>query len=104
MAWIRIGAPGDLPPGTLIEIIQDGEPYAVCNIDGRVHAMAGVCPHQGGPLGEGALEGSLVTCPWHSWQFDPATGVCAFNEEVRIPVYPVRVEENDILVDLPGLA
>ena len=104
MAWIRIGAPGELPPGTLIEIIQDGEPYAVCNIDGDVRVMAGVCPHQGGPLGQGALEGSLVTCPWHSWQFESSDGVCAFNEEVRIPVYPVRVEENDILVDLPGLA
>jgi nitrite reductase/ring-hydroxylating ferredoxin subunit len=88
----------------LIEIIQDGEPYAVCNIDGEVRAMAGVCPHQGGPLGQGALEGSLVTCPWHSWQFDAATGACAFNAELRIPTYPVRVEQNDILVDLPGLA
>jgi nitrite reductase/ring-hydroxylating ferredoxin subunit len=88
----------------LIEIIQDGEPYAVCNVDGHVRAMAGVCPHQGGPLGQGALEGSLVTCPWHAWQFDPVTGACAFNEELRVPTYPVRVEENDILVDLPGLA
>ena len=87
-----------------MEIIQDGEPYAVCNVDGEFRAMAGVCPHQGGPLGQGALEGSLVTCPWHSWQFESSNGACAFNEGIRIPTYPVRVEENDILVDLPELA
>jgi len=39
--------------------------------------------------------------PWHMWQFDSATGACAFNAELRIPVYPVRVEEKEILVDLP---
>jgi nitrite reductase/ring-hydroxylating ferredoxin subunit len=104
MAWINIGAPIEFPPGALREIVQDGELYAVCNVNGEIRAMAGVCPHQGGPLGEGGLEGSLITCPWHGWQFDSSTGICALNNDLRIPTYPVRVEDNAILVDLPELA
>ena len=116
MAWIRIGAPGDLPPGTLIEIIQDGEPYAVCNIDGHVRALAGVCPHQGGPLCSGRPRGRTVVdetaagdavmvrdleyiyCPWHQWGFELATGTTAVKPEWSIRTYPVRVVGNDVLV------
>jgi nitrite reductase/ring-hydroxylating ferredoxin subunit len=101
MAWIKIGATAELPPGTLMEVVQGEKLYAVCNIDGEFRALSGVCPHHGGPLGQGALEGSLVTCPWHAWQFESSNGACTFNNDLRIPVYPVRVEDNHILVDLP---
>ena len=65
-------------PVRLLEIVRGNDLYALCNVDGEVRAMAGVCPHHGGPLGQGALDGALVTCPWHAWQFDSATGaVCS---------------------------
>ena len=101
MAWIRIGTTDELPPGSLMEVLQNGEPYAVCNVEGEFRAMSGVCPHHGGPLGQGAMEGSLVTCPWHSWQFESSNGACTFDNTLRIRTYPVRVEKNDLLVDLP---
>jgi nitrite reductase (NADH) small subunit len=101
MAWEKLASLEELPAGALVEIARGDRLYALCNVGGEVRAMAGVCPHHGGPLGQGALEGSLVTCPWHAWQFDAATGVCAFNDEVRIPIYPVRIEDGQIMVDLP---
>jgi nitrite reductase (NADH) small subunit len=104
MAWIRIASLDEVPTGTLIEIIHDGKMYALCNAGGEIRAISGVCPHHGGPLGQGALDGHLVTCPWHAWQFDSATGACTFNSELRVPAYPVRVEENEILMDLPRRA
>ena len=102
MAFRKLASLDQLPEGSLLEIVLGKDLYALCNVGGEVRAMSGVCPHHGGPLGQGALEGSLVTCPWHMWQFDSATGACAFNEEVKIPTYPVRVEGSDILVDLPN--
>ena len=104
MPWTQVATLNELPDGCLLEVIHNGLPYAVCNTGGAIHALLGVCPHQGGPLGQGALDGSLVTCPWHAFQFDPATGVCDFNDELRVPTFSVRVEGNEILVDLPGRA
>ncbi len=101
MAFTRVARLSDLPPGELIEIIHNERPYALCNVGGDIRALHGVCPHQGGPLGQGALEDGLITCPWHSWQFDSATGDCTYFETLAIPVYPVRVEAEEILIDVP---
>jgi len=101
MPWISVATLDELPDGRLLEVVYGGKLYAVCNFEGEIRATSGLCPHHGGPLGQGAMDGPLITCPWHMWQFDSATGACAFNAELRIPVYPVRVEEKEILVDLP---
>jgi len=90
----------ELPPGSLIEVEREGAVFALCNVNGEFRALSGTCPHQGGPLGEGTLNGELVTCPWHMWEFDSASGACGFNGVIKVPVYPVRVEGNDVLVDL----
>jgi nitrite reductase/ring-hydroxylating ferredoxin subunit len=101
MPWTKLATLDELPDGRLIEIEMGDELYAICNVEGDIRAIYGRCPHHGGPLGQGALDGGLVTCPWHMWQFDSATGACAFNNGLKIPTYPVRVEGDDILVELP---
>ena len=50
-------------------LVGDGT-YAVCNAGGEIHALDGICPHAGGPLGQGALHGTTLVCPWHAWEFD----------------------------------
>lgn len=101
MAFQKLAVLADLPLGSLLEVVRGDDLYALCNVGGEVRALTGVCPHQGGPLGQGTMEGSLVTCPFHMWQFDSATGECEFNHALRIPTYPVRVEGGEILVDIP---
>jgi nitrite reductase (NADH) small subunit len=101
MPFQRLISLRELPPGELTEIERGDRLYALCNVGGEVRAMAGVCPHRGGPLGQGGLEGGVVTCPWHAWEFDSGTGACLFNDAVRVPLYPVRVEGGEILVDIP---
>jgi|SRR6185312_7479810 len=101
MAFHSVASVAELPEGSLLEVAYAGKLYALCKVGGEVRALSGVCPHHGGPLGQGALEGSLVACPWHAWQFDSSTGACAFNDELRIPTYSVRIEEGQILIDLP---
>ncbi len=74
---------------------------AIFNVEGTIYAMGGTCTHEGGPLGEGDLDGTVVTCPWHGAQFDVTTGQvvgppAAQNE----PAYEVLVEGEDISVDV----
>ncbi len=102
MAWTRIASRKELPPGTLIEVEHQGRYIAVCNVEGEVRALDGNCPHAGGPLGEGALNGEFVTCPWHMWDFHSQTGACSFNERVKVTVYPVKVEGDAVLAELPN--
>lgn len=100
MAWTKLATLAELPPGALIEVEVGDDLYALCNVGGEIRALSGVCPHQGGPLGSGVLHGDMVGCPWHMWEFHSGTGACAFNERVKIPTYPVKIEGADVMVDL----
>ncbi|MDE3196768.1 MAG: Rieske 2Fe-2S domain-containing protein [Acidobacteriota bacterium] len=100
MAWTKMTTTAELAPGSLMEVERDGKLFALCNVNGEVRALSGTCPHQGGPLGEGALNGDMIACPWHMWEFHSATGECGFNGLIKIPVYPVRVEGEDVMVDI----
>jgi nitrite reductase/ring-hydroxylating ferredoxin subunit len=77
-----------------------GSPVALCHAGGEVYALWGTCPHHGGPLGDGAIHGESVCCPWHGWEFNCATGRNEFNPDTRVQTYPVKIEGGDILVDI----
>ena len=86
--------------GTLVEI--GGHTVALFNAGGgRFYACGSVCPHEDGPLAEGWLEGDLVVCPWHGYDFSLTTGHCRVDEDLSIPVYPVRVADGVVQVDVP---
>jgi len=88
----------DLPAGTGRVVHVDGVAIALFNVDGRFHAIDNTCPHQGGPLGEGFLDGCRVTCPWHFWQFDVTRGHAPEFPEMTIDRYVVKVEGGDVFV------
>jgi nitrite reductase (NADH) small subunit len=98
--WIRVAKLTECPPGTVLERVAGDRVIALINAGGKLFAMDGVCPHQGGPLGEGELTGTTLTCPWHGWQFDVCTGEQQLNRRIRQPQFPVRMEVDDILVDV----
>ncbi len=100
MPFIKAGSLSKLTPGSMMQADLAGCEIALCNADGIVHAIGNTCPHAGGPLAEGALHGNMVTCPWHAWEYDCRTGQNDFDPEVTVPVYPVRIEGDDILVDV----
>jgi nitrite reductase/ring-hydroxylating ferredoxin subunit len=101
MAFVKVGSVSQLPPGSVLEADVEGNMYAVCNADGSLHALDGICPHAGGPLGQGALHGTMLVCPWHAWEYDCRTGVNDFDATVKVATFPVKVEGSDILIDLP---
>jgi nitrite reductase/ring-hydroxylating ferredoxin subunit len=101
MAFVRVGALSRLTAGSVTEAPIGEERYAICNVDGRIHALAGPCPHRGGPLGQGAVNGGNLTCPWHAWEFACSTGANDYNPEVKVSTFPVQSSGDDILIDIP---
>lgn len=98
--WIPVAAASECPPGTSIERVVGDRMVAIANVDGAYHAIDGLCPHQGGPLGTGVLCGTTLTCPWHGWQFDVTTGRHRISPTVRQAVHEVREEHGTLLVRL----
>lgn len=101
MALIKVGSLSELPPGSVTEFETNGATYAVCNLDGDLRCLEGICPHAGGPLGQGTLSGNFVVCPWHGWEFDCRTGANDLDEDLQVATYPVVVQNGDILIDVP---
>lgn len=62
--------------------------------------MNNVCPHRGGPLGQGIIEDGKIICPWHAWAFDVKTGVAVHTANAKVEVYEVKVEGDDVLAKL----
>lgn len=67
-------------------------------IDGRLIATAGKCPHAGGPLHKGRVCAGKLSCPWHGWTYDLASGECEESDDVSLARYDVSVEGDDIIV------
>ena len=101
MPRVKLASLANVPPGSVIPAQIGDDSYAVCNADGHIHVLDGICPHAGGPLGQGALHGSTLVCPWHAWEYDCRTGVCEFNPDVTVTKFPITVAGDDILIDLP---
>ncbi|MFQ5890939.1 MAG: Rieske (2Fe-2S) protein [Gemmatimonadota bacterium] len=94
---IKVATLSDIPLGTCIQVDAGDRVVAVFNVDGTIYAIGGTCTHKGGPLGEGELDGTVVTCPWHGAQFDVTTGqVVGPPAALSEPVYEVVIEGEDI--------
>ena len=101
MSICNIGQISAFPDGDVREVYAGGEPFAICNVDGQLHAVRGVCPHQGGPLGQGALHGNMLVCPWHAWEFDCLTGQHDYDPSITVETVAVVVNGDQVSLDLP---
>lgn len=96
----KVATLGQLGPGKAMEVEVNGEQIALCNVEGNIHAVSGVCPHAGGPLAEGELQDNVLTCPLHGWQFGVDSGRCMRIPAMKLKTYQVKVEGNDILLSI----
>jgi nitrite reductase (NADH) small subunit len=98
---VRVAALAEVPPGQPRLVDAGGTRMVLVRIGDRVHALGDVCAHKGGPLAEGKLSGTRLACPWHGWMYDVRTGQCLFpGRGGAVASYPVRVEGDDVWVDL----
>jgi nitrite reductase (NADH) small subunit len=98
--FVKMATLDQIPDGSAIEVEHDGRIYALFNVGGVISAIDGICPHQGGPLADGAIEGTCVTCPWHGWEFDVRTGKTPLGPKIKQAVYDVKVDGQDVLVSV----
>jgi nitrite reductase/ring-hydroxylating ferredoxin subunit len=97
---IKVAELTDLKPGEGKTVTAGDRELALFNVDGKFHCIDNVCPHRGGPLGEGVLEGTVAVCPWHGWRFDVCTGVSPAIATAKVDKFEVVVEGNDVKVKL----
>lgn len=100
MAMQRVAKVAEIPSGTIREFQVEGKAIALANVGGKFHAINNTCLHRGGPLGDGVLEGNVVTCPWHGWQYDVSTGKVQQNPAVGVDCYALEVRGEDIFVSV----
>lgn len=98
--FVKVATLSELPAGSAKSVNVGGTPVALYNLNGTVHATTDTCPHRGGPLGDGTLSETTITCPWHGFQYDVTSGRCLTNPGLSITCHPVKVEGQDILVQV----
>jgi nitrite reductase/ring-hydroxylating ferredoxin subunit len=98
MEFIPVATTDELPPGSRKTVVVGEREVALFNVAGTFYAIDNTCPHQGGPLGEGWLEGTVVTCPWHAWCFDLRTGAMTLGEFSQIDTFEVQVEGSVVSI------
>lgn len=99
MPYITVATTEELPPGTRLVIEVDGRVIAVFNVDNRYYAIEDECTHDGGPLADGELTGTVIECPRHGATFDITTGK-ALTMPATQPTarFPTRVEGSDVQI------
>ncbi|RAR62644.1 nitrite reductase/ring-hydroxylating ferredoxin subunit [Paraburkholderia unamae] len=114
----NVGRLDELPENDALTLDVDGRPVGVFKVGHKVYAVRNLCPHKRAPLARGTVEGTMLPtacageyrfgmegqvlkCPWHGWEFDIETGQCLFGvSDSRVKTYPVSVRDGDVYVDI----
>jgi nitrite reductase (NADH) small subunit len=88
----------ELEPGSLACVKAGERELALARVGDEIYALQGHCLHLEGPLCEGRLEGNVLSCPWHGWQYDVRTGENEFDQAIRLETFPVQVEDGEVRV------
>ena len=98
--FVKVCKTTELKTGCGRSIDVNGKLVAVFNVEGNFYAINDTCGHRGGPLGEGELDGTTVICPWHGWRYNVTTGENELLPSLPIETYAVKVEGEDVLVEI----
>ena len=99
---IKVPNAAQLTSGQKKLIRAKGKEVALFNIEGTFYAISNSCPHSTGPLVEGKVHQTIVTCPWHGAKFDVTTGQCLGGPATtNVATYPVYIENNSIIIEIP---
>ena len=108
MEYVKIAEVADVLPGEKKQFTLNNKTVLLVNIDGAFYALDNKCPHMGGALSGGDLEGGTLTCPRHGAKFDVRTGKSVGNAKLAFisvkvgdaTTFPVKVEGNEVFVEL----
>ena len=101
--WHRVAALDDIPPlGARVVEIEARRIAIFRTSDDRVFALNDHCPHRGGPLSQGIVHGTCVTCPLHDWVIDLSSGEATGPDEGSAESFPVRLVDTEVMVGIPS--
>jgi len=101
MPFTRVATESELPAANEAKEFPCGDRLiCIANVNGAYSAMDNVCLHRGGPLGAGIILNGKVVCPWHGWEWDPQTGQTVQDSRAKIAVYPLKIENGDVLIEV----
>jgi len=98
--FITVARVDELPPGSARQVTVEGRWVGLFNVDGVFHAVDNLCLHRGGPLCEGSVRGTVVTCPWHGWQFDVSSGALVQDPTTGVSHHETRIVDGNVQVKL----
>ncbi len=101
LEWHRILDPDELDDGRVKTITVGRRSFAVSRLDGDYGCLDNACPHQGGPLGEGSIEGGWLRCPWHGYDYSPIDGKPPGGFSDAVECFPTEVRDDGVWVGLP---
>jgi nitrite reductase (NADH) small subunit len=96
--FVTVARVAEVAPGTGTAVIVGSREIALFNVGGTFYALDNTCPHQGGPLAEGWIEGTRVTCPWHAWTFELTDGTMTLGDYASVDPFEVRVRGDEVQV------
>ncbi len=96
--FVTICRVADIANGTAKMFVVNGKELAVYNLAGSFYATQQACLHRNGPLSEGDIDGCVVTCPWHGWEYDIPTGENLVDRKSKLATYPVKIENGEVKV------
>jgi nitrite reductase (NADH) small subunit len=104
MSWVKIGFLDEIPRrGARCVATPQGKIAVFRTVDDQVFAIVDRCPHKGGPLSQGIVHGTSVTCPLHNWVISLETGKALGADEGEVPTIPVKVDEGQLFISLDAV-
>ena len=100
MAFQKVATLDDLWSGEMRGLVVEGKKVLLLHIDDTIHAYENACPHKRTPLSQGSLDGKVLTCATHQWEFNACTGTGINPDSACLEAFAVKVENGDILVDV----
>jgi nitrite reductase/ring-hydroxylating ferredoxin subunit len=96
--FVSVAQVDQIPPGTAQAFPVGDYEVALFNVEGTFYAVENTCPHQGGPLAEGWIEGPIVTCPWHAWCFDVRNGKMTLGDLATVETFEVQIDGSTVAI------
>jgi nitrite reductase (NADH) small subunit len=101
MPFIKIASRAELPEeGKVREFKSGSRMFCIACVHGQYSALDNHCLHRGAPLGQGVIKNGKIVCPWHRWEFDARTGQLGKASERKVATYTVKIEGDDVLVEI----
>jgi nitrite reductase (NADH) small subunit len=101
VGFVKVANVNDVEEGRGKVVEANNRVIALFKKNGSFYALDNSCKHEGGPLGEGELEGDMVVCPWHQWKYSIKTGNNTAMPNIKIDTFKVKIEGDSVLIEIP---